>query len=143
MELSKSYTLNELKKYIKKGIKDYCRDLLGYQYKDGVENELIKYVCIFETNEEFNKSQFKSLNIDTGLNYHIHFHLFISTDKNIVTMNNLICTIINSLMSNKLKSDALYKIDYCKLSDFNDDFAYYHTKQFQKRNEISMILTNQ
>ncbi len=138
----RNLTLKELKKYIKKGIKDYCKSLYGYQYKEGLENELIQYVCVFETNEGFNKTQFKSLNIDTKINFHFHFHLFISTENSIVSMNYLLFSIINSLMSNNLKADALLKIDYCKLNDFTDDFLFYHTKQFQEREEVELILTN-
>lgn len=138
----RNLTLNELKKYIKKGIKDYCKGLYGYQYKEGLENELIQYVCIFETNEAFNKTQFKSLSIDTGINFHYHFHLFISTKKSEVSMSNLLTSIINSLMSNKLKSDALYKVDYAKIENFTDDFSYYHTKQFQERKEVELLLLN-
>jgi hypothetical protein len=135
-------TLNELKKHIKRGIKLYVRDLLGSQYKYGIENKIIEYVCFFETSKEFFWSQNINSIVDEDIEMNLHFHLFISSTKSFVHIPQLINYIIHRLTSqrNKLRSTKL--IDYVKMEKIEDDFVLYHTKQMMYRKNKSFYLSN-
>ena len=135
-------TLKELKKHIRRGIKLYVQDLIGYQYKCGIENKIIEYVCFFETSKEFFWSQNTNSVVDENIEMNLHFHLFISSNKSFVHIPQLIQYIIHQLISqrNKLRSTKL--IDYLKLESLEDDFVLYHTKQLMYREHNSFIMKN-
>lgn len=135
-------TLNELKKHIKRGVKLYTQSLLGYNYKNGIENELIQYVCIFETSEDFFWSQHSNSIVGEEININLHFHLFISSNKGLVFVPQLVNDIILQLLSQKNKSRSIKKIDYNSINELDFDFKTYHVKQMMYRPSPSFYLSN-
>ncbi|MGB1102289.1 MAG: hypothetical protein ACPG21_01535 [Crocinitomicaceae bacterium] len=135
-------TLNELKKHIKRGVKLYTQSLLGYKYKNGVENKLIQYVCFFETSEDFFWSQHINSIVGEEINMNLHFHLFISSNKGLVFVPQLVNDIILQLLSQKNKSRSIKKIDYDSINELDFDFKTYHVKQMMYRPSPSFYLSN-
>lgn len=135
-------TLNELKRHITKGIKQCVRELYGYEYKNGLEDEVVKYYCFFETSKEFFLSQHLNTIVNEDIEMSIHFHLFISGKYGSVHFPQLIQYIIRELTSQKNKLRCLKKIDYVKLENLQDDFILYHTKQMMYRPSPQMIINN-
>ena len=72
-----NFTLNELKKHIKIGIKKYVYRIYPFTNIKDLEKKLVKYYCFFETSEEFFKSQHKNNIVDENIQMNLHFHLFI------------------------------------------------------------------
>jgi hypothetical protein len=135
-------TLNELKKHIKRGIKLYSQSLLGYQYRNGIEDSLIQYVCMFETSEDFFWSQHQNSIVDEEINMNIHFHLFISSNNGIVHLPQLVNEIIHQLLNQKNKMRSIKKVDYTSIKELDFDFMTYHVKQMMYRPSPSFYLTN-
>lgn len=142
-EKQSNFTLNELKRHIKRGIKEYAKSHLGYKYKESDENELLTYYTFFETSKNFNISQRKNMIVNEDESMNLHFHLFISAKRNkMVCLHQVITDILFSFFSQKLKARALKKIDYVKLDKLEDDFILYHTKQQHDYIVPELILTN-
>ncbi len=138
----RNLSLNELKKFIKRGIRLYIRDFLGPKYKPGLENEMIKYYCFFETTKEFQLSQrYQELNND-GIYMGLHFHLFLSSGYGMVHIPNLIYNIFDELTSLTLKRQSINLFDYKRINQLDDKFIQYHTKQFYWCDNSEMILKN-
>ena len=108
-ERQPNFTLNELKRHIKRGIKEYAKSHLGYRYKTHAENELLSYYTFFETSKEFNISQTKNVIVDEDENMNLHFHLFISAKRKMVCLHQVITDIVFSFFSQKLKARAVRK----------------------------------
>jgi hypothetical protein len=136
-DTSANLTLKELKKYIKRSIKEYVKrsDLLTYW--EGKENEVIKYYCFFETTKEFYLSQHTNLLVNEDFYCGFHFHLFISG-----VNEYYIKELIFQLSSLKHKPNCISKIDGIKIERLNNDFILYHTKQLQHRYSSELILKN-
>jgi len=135
-------TLNELKKHIRRGIKQYVKELFGYEYKHGLEDEVIKYYCFFETSKNFFWSQHLNNIVDENVEMDIHFHLFLSGNHGVVSFPQLIQYIIRELTYQKNKQRCLGKIDYMKLETLQDDFILYHTKQMMFRPYREFVIRN-
>jgi hypothetical protein len=135
-------TLNELKKHIRRGIKRYVKELMGYRYRYGIEDELIKYYCFFETSKDFFWSQQLNDIVNENIEMNIHFHLFLSGDYPDVNFTQLIQYILRELTSQKNKTMCLGKVDYVRLETLENDFILYHTKQMMYRPTPQFIMKN-
>jgi hypothetical protein len=135
-------TLNELKKHIRSGIKQYISDFMGYEYRPGLEKKIIQYYCFFEITKEFQQSQYfdnvKNDEVFMGL----HFHLFLSSSSGEVHIPQLIYYLFSKLTSQSNKTKSLKKFDYMKIDKLDDHFIQYHTKQFYWGNNSEMIMKN-
>jgi hypothetical protein len=137
-----NFTLNELKKHIKGGIKNYVKEVLGYRYKNGDENKLINYYCFFETSKEVFLNQHRNYIVKEDIWLDLHFHLFITTNSGFLHIPQLISRIILEFFNQRLKVKSLKKIDYTKIDTLNNDFILYHTKQSMYRSTPEMIMKN-
>lgn len=135
-------TLKELKCRIKRGIRLYIQELLGYEYKYGLEDKVIKYFCFFETSKEFFWSQHLNNIVDENIDMSFHVHLFLSGNYGIVNFTQLIFYIFRELTSQKNKPRCLNKFDYKKLESLEDDFILYHTKQLMFHPNREMTISN-
>lgn len=137
-----NFTLKELKKHIKTGIKKYVSQLYPFNTIKNLEKNTIKYYCFFETSKEFNNSQNKNIIVDINIEMNLHFHLFItSTDSN-VYVQKLINDILQEFFKQTNKQSSLSKIDYYKIDKLEDDFILYHTKQMKDLLNIDFIMKN-
>ena len=136
-------TLPELKKLIKRSMVKYIRQL-NLNYHKGMENELVKFYCVFETTKDFFHSQHQNSIVDENVEMGIHFHLFLTSPDNYpwVCFPQLIHTIFSELTSLKHKQRCLSELGYYKIKDLQDDFILYHTKQLMFRPSSEMILKN-
>lgn len=135
-------TLNELKKYIKRSIRCFVKDFTGINYKPGIENNLIKYYCFFETTKDFFQSQNSNQNITEDIYSGLHFHLFISSPNNIIHLPNFSHYLFQELTSQKNKRNCISKFDYTKIETLDEDFINYHTKQMMYRFSPEMVIKN-
>ena len=137
-----NFTLKELKKHIRTGIKKYVYQIYPFTNIKDLEKQLVKYYCFFETSEEFFKSQHKNIIVDDNIEMNLHFHLFItSTDSNIF-IPQLINNIILEFFVHRNKQSSLLKIDYNKIEKLEDDFILYHTKQMMYESNLDFIIKN-
>ena len=74
-------TLPEMKKLIRRGIRRYIQETTLH-YHQGLENELVKFYCVFETKKDFFHSQHENSLVDEDLDMGIHFHLFLTSIDN-------------------------------------------------------------
>lgn len=135
-------SLNELKKHIKRGIKNYTRELLGIDYFVNAENKIIQYYCFFETSKDFYWSQQKNFIPSQVLFIDLHFHLFVSSNYSSVHIPQLIQYIFRELTSQRIKNKAILKFDYKKINVLEDNFILYHTKQQEEQGTQSMMTKN-
>ena len=135
-------TLKEFKCRIKRGIRLYVQDLFGYEYKYGLEDEVIKYYCFFETSKEFFWSQHLNNIVDEDIDLNFHVHIFLSGKYRIVNFTQLIFYIFRELTSQKNKQRCINKFDYKKLESLEDDFVLYHTKQMMFHPNRESIIQN-
>lgn len=135
-------TLPELKKCIPTSIRKYIKSLLGYRYKKGIENEMIKYYCFFETSKEFCLSQTTQSIFDWDFYTGFHFHLFISSSFSEVSFQNYTHYLFEELTSIPTKKNSLLKFNYTKIMELKKDFILYHTKQWNGRYEYELALKN-
>lgn len=133
----KNLTLPELKKYIKRSVREYLKRQEPQQYYGGKENRQIKYYCFFETTKEFSISQQTDLFAPCELYCGFHFHLFISGVDETFTNE-----LAYQLTSMKNKRKCIAKINSSLLSRLDDDFILYHTKQFQYHYSPQLVLKN-
>jgi hypothetical protein len=96
-----NFTLNELKKHILTGIKNYTKELLGINYKFGCEKDLIQYYSFFETSKAYFQAMYSDTLIQADLKMKLHFHLFISSNYSQVNMSQLINSIIHEFLNQK------------------------------------------
>ncbi len=137
-----NFTLKELKKHIRLGIKKYVNQIYPFTNIKDLEKQLVKYYCFFETSEEFFKSQHKNKIVSESIEMNLHFHLFItSTDSNIYVPQ-LINNIILEFFGQRNKQSSLLKIDYKKIEKLEDDFILYHTKQMMYESNLDFIIKN-
>lgn len=137
-----NFTLKELKKHIRLGIKKYVNQIYPFTNIKDLEKQLVKYYCFFETSEEFFKSQHKNIIVDENIEMNLHFHLFItSTDSNIYVPQ-LVNNIILEFFGQRNKQSSLLKIDYKKIEKLEDDFILYHTKQMMYESNLDFIIKN-
>ncbi len=135
-------TLPELKKSIKRSVKNYVKDLTGYQYRKDVEDSLVQYYCFFETSKEFCLSQSSHNIFDWDYYTGFHFHLFISSSSSQVYFPSYTHYLYNELTGVPTKKSSLLKYDYQRLAHLTDDFILYHTKQWKDNYEPQLILKN-
>jgi hypothetical protein len=136
-------TLKELKKLIRKGIRQYIQQIEP-SYSKGCENALVKFYCVFETKKSFSLSQhLNNLHFDDP-KMGLHFHLFLSCPDsyNWISFDSLIFHIFDSLTSIPHKKSCLSEYGYFKIDELKDDFLNYHTKQFVKVPSSEMIYSN-
>lgn len=131
--------LRQMKSLIKRGIRKYISHL-NYPYNPNYNK--IKYYCVFETDKDFNNSQYTSNEVSEDFNLCLHFHLFITCDDNysLVSFETLIHSIFHELTSIPGRQQCLSKYDYVKINQLNDPFILYHTKQFYQRPSTEMVM---
>ena len=143
-------SLNELKKFIRRGIRQYLAPTMVFQ-PSKKESDLIKFFCVFETTKDFFHSQHRNTDVGEEMFLGLHFHLFISPtpsnhlllrDKKWVCFPYLVHSIFSELTSIRHKSMCISKYDYSKIEDLDENFILYHTKQFMFHSSREMILTN-
>ena len=122
-----NFTLNELKKHIRRSVKEYGTK----------ENDLIKYFAIFETTHDFFMSQHTTDIVKTDFYSGFHFHLFISG-----VNEDYLKELAYQLNSQKNKRGCISKIDGVKKENLNHDFILYHTKQMMFRYSPQLVLKN-
>jgi hypothetical protein len=134
-------TLPEMKNLIRRGIRRYFQET-SLHYHQGLENEEVKFFCVFETKKDFFHSQHQNNVIDVEVDMGLHFHLFISPIKEWVSIPTLIHTIFTELTSFKHKQRCISEFGYMKIDDLQDNFILYHTKQFMFRPSVEMVMKN-
>ena len=139
-------TLPELKYLIRRGLRRFIQET-SLHYHRGLENELVKFYCVFETKKDFFHSQHQNDVIDVNVDMGLHFHLFITsiTPKDIqewISIPTLIHTIFTELTSLKHKQRCLSEYGYMKIEELDDNFILYHTKQFMFRPSSEMVMKN-
>jgi len=135
-------TLNELKKHIRSGIKNYVKEWMGYQYRPGNENEIIEYYGFFETSKEFWWSQHTYNLNKSDFDSRFHFHLFLSSKKPLVCFNSVVNSIFTELTSQKNKRLSVSKFNYNRVNKLDDDFILYHTKQLMHGPSSELVMKN-
>jgi hypothetical protein len=133
--------LKELKYFITRGIMKHVRET-NDKYHRGLENELVKFYCVFETDHTFNESQMNQNLMNQSLYLGLHFHLFFSSPLSWFDYEGLIHRLFLELTSIPSKRLCLSKYDYKIINEIEAPFVLYHTKQFFKRPSREMILTN-
>jgi hypothetical protein len=134
-------TLPEMKKLIRRGIRRYFQET-SLHYHQGLENELVKLFCVFETKKDFFHSQHTNEIFDLEVDMGLHFHLFISPIKDWVSIPTLIHTIFTELTSLQHKQRCISEFGYMRIEDLQDNFILYHTKQFMFRPSVEMVMKN-
>lgn len=137
----RNLTLNELKLFIRMGIERYCERQSIY-YKNGDQDKLIKYFCVFETTGDFFHSQHENKIVDENIQMGIHFHLFFSSHDNTISFPSLIHYIFVELTKLEHKEGSISKYDYKRIKNLDENFVLYHTKQFMYRPSKEMIMFN-
>ena len=131
------YSLNELKKHIRRSVKEYIKRLDPQSYYKGKENEVIKYIAFFENTKAFFMSQHVNNIVESNFYAGFHFHLFISgVDENYIK------ELTFQLNSQKDKRGCMSKIDGVKAEKLDFDFKTYHVKQMMFRYSPQLILKN-
>jgi hypothetical protein len=133
--------LKELKYLISRGIMKYVRET-SLSYYRGLENEEVKFYCVFETDQTFNETQSRVELIDQSFYLGLHFHLFISSPLSWFDFEGLIHTLFLELTSIPSKKLCLSKYDYKRIERLEDPFVLYHTKQFYLRPTRELVHTN-
>ena len=136
-------TLREMRKLIRRGLRRYIQETTLH-YRPGLENELVKFYCVFETKKEFFQSQHKNSIVDEDVNMGLHFHLFLTSPNNYswISFPTLVHTIFSELTSIKHKQRCVSKYDYVKIDELDDNFILYHTKQFMFSPSVEMVMKN-
>lgn len=124
-------TLPQLKRSIYRSVRLFIKDIQGYNYKSGMENDLIQYYCFFETTKEFNLSQNDINTLIDESKMGLHFHLFISSSDPEIPLSNYTYYLTQELTSFPLKKTSVSKIDYKTYPSLDEDFILYHTKQYK------------
>ena len=133
--------LEELKYLITRGIMKFIRET-NVPYQRGLENELVKFYCVFETDQTFNESQMNDNLMNQSFYLGLHFHLFFSSPVSWFDYEGLIHSLFLELTSIPSKRLCLSKYDYKVVNELEDPFVLYHTKQFYERPTREMVLTN-
>ena len=136
-------TLREMRKLIRRGFRRYIQET-NTMYYPGLENELVKFYCVFETKREFFHSQHQNNIVEDDIDMGLHFHLFLSSPDNYpwISFPTLIHTIFSELTSMKHKQRCISKYDYVRIEELDENFILYHTKQFMYRPSVEMIMKN-
>lgn len=136
-------TLREMRKLIKRGLRRYFQETTLH-YHPGLENQLVKFFCVFEVKKDFFHSQHQNTLVNEDIEMCIHFHLFLTSPDNYhwISFPSLIHTIFSELTSMKHKQRCISKYDYVKIEKLEDNFILYHTKQFMYRPSSEMIMKN-
>lgn len=137
----RNLTLQEMKKLIRDGIRRYFKQVTLPSNRT-IENELVKYFCVFETVKDFSLSQHQNSIFDEEIFMGIHFHLFITSEIGWVSFPSMFHSIFNELTHLKHNHRCISKFDYNRLEVLEDNFILYHTKQFQNNPSTEMIMTN-
>jgi len=135
--------LKQMKNFIKRGIRRYFQRY-SPMYHQGLENEMVKFYCVFETNKDFNQSQKESVLFDEGFYLGLHFHLFISISQppNWFSFGLLFNSICSELTSLSYRRDCFSHLDCEKIENLDEYFILYHTKQFFDRPSPEMVMKN-
>ncbi len=131
------FTLNELKKHIRRSVKDYIKRRNEQEYYEGKENETINYITFFETTKDFFNSQHTNKIVDTNFYAGIHFHLFITG-----VNENYINELKYLIEHQKNKIGCISKINSVKAEKLDFDFKTYHVKQMMFGYSPQLILKN-
>ena len=158
----RNLNLKELKNFIRRGIRKYFRENHP-TYQPDLENELVKFYCVFETDKTFNQTQRISIPLKGRLNLGLHFHLFLSCPDHLpwFSIQKLSERIKWELTSLKHKRDCIseyelticegmsdnisekeIKTEYSLLPNYTKEFILYHTKQFFNRPSREMVMSN-
>jgi hypothetical protein len=135
-------TLPQMKKAIKQAVKRYIKEA-NLNYYSGLENELVRFYCVFETKKEFSLSQRSAKTLNDEVNMGLHFHLFISCPDNYpwICFTYLSYQILRELSSFPKKQRCISKYGYFEIEDLEETFVQYHTKQ-QDIFSREMIMTS-
>lgn len=135
-------TLPQMKKAIRQAIRRYIRET-NLNYYSGLENELVKFYCVFETKKEFSLSQRSAKTLNDEVNMGLHFHLFISCPDNYpwICFTSLSYQILRELSSFPKKQRCISKYGYFEIEALDENFVQYHTKQ-QDYVQREMIMRN-
>jgi hypothetical protein len=133
--------LKELKYFITRGIMKYVRET-NVSYHRGLENKLVKFYCVFETDQRFNETQMNDNLINQSFYLGLHFHLFFSSPVSWFDYEGLIHSLFLELTSISSKRLCLSKYDYKRIENLEDPFVLYHTKQFYLRPTKELVHTN-
>jgi hypothetical protein len=139
----RNLTLKEMKKLIRDGIRRHIQGTT-LPYCPGLENQLVKYFCVFETTKDFYLSQNQNTIVDSDIDMGLHFHLFITSPDNYpwVSFPSLFYTLFDELTHLPQNKRCISKYDYDRLKDLNENFVLYHTKQFKDYPSSEMIMKN-
>jgi hypothetical protein len=137
----RNLTLPEMKKLIRDGIRRYVKQVTLSSNK-GIENELLKYFCVFETVKDFSLSQYQNTIVNENIFMGIHFHLFITSEIGWISFPSMFHSIFNELTHLKHNHRCISKFDYDRITELDENFILYHTKQFMYSPSNEMIMTN-
>lgn len=123
-------TLPQMKKAIKQAVKRYIQEA-NLNYYSGLENELVKFYCVFETKKEFSLSQRSEKITNDEVSLGLHFHLFITCPDSYpwICFTSLSYQILRELSSFPKKKKCISKYGYFEIDKLEEDFVQYHTKQ--------------
>jgi hypothetical protein len=132
-----------MKNLIRRGIRRYFQET-SLHYHQGLESELVRFFCVFETKKDFFHSQHTNEIFDLEVDMGLHFHLFLTTSDNYhwVSFPTLIHYLFTELTSLKHNQRCLSEFEYMKINDLVDNFILYHTKQFMFRPSVEMVMKN-
>jgi hypothetical protein len=132
-----NFTDAELKKHIRRSIKEYIKRQHPEGYYEGRENETIKYIAIFETTKEFSLSQQQNNIVEPDLYSGLHFHLFISGVE-----ADYLQELLYHFSKQKNKTSCISKASIEKKEKLDFDFIAYHLKQMKYSYSPQQILKN-
>lgn len=130
--IGSNFSLNELKKHIRRSVKEYI-----FRYSQPNNIPKIRYIAIFENTHEFFMSQHTTAIVKTDFYSGFHFHLFISGVE-----RDYLKELAYWLNSQKNKQGCISKIDCVKIEQLDNDFILYHTKQMMFRYSPQLVLKN-
>jgi hypothetical protein len=133
--------LKELKYFITRGVMKYVRET-NITYHRGLENELVKFYCVFEKDQTVNESKMNDNLLNQSFDLGFNFHLFFSSPVSWFDHEGFIHSLFLELTSIPSKRLCLRKYDYKTINELEDPFVLYHTKQFYNRPSREMVLTN-
>lgn len=132
-----NFTDAELKKHIKRSVKEYIKRKDPQGYYEGKENDLAKYIAIFETTKEFSLSQHQNTIVKTDLYAGLHFHLFISG-----VDADYLHELLYQFTKQQNKTACISKASIERKEKLDYQFIEYHLKQMKYSYSPQQILMN-
>jgi hypothetical protein len=133
-----NFTEAELKKHIKRSVKEYVKRIDPKGYFEGKENKELKYLAIFESNKEFSLSQQKHNIKESDFLYTgLHFHLFITG-----VQEDYLQELLYHFKAQKNKANCIKQADISRKTKLDFDFIAYHLKQMKDSYSPQQVLKN-